>query len=98
MTEMTQEIRDRLTTLETKHEERHNQVQGTLGRIASAVESIADNQNRMSHMGAKLEKLETIVAKDHDRLGKLETKQGIIWSAIVIVVTAIVGTIVQVWP
>lgn len=89
-----QEIRDRLTTLETKHEERHYQTQETLSRIATAVESIADNQSKMSHLGSKVDSVSEVVKSDHDRLNAVELKQGIMWKAIGAIGTAITGVIV----
>lgn len=92
-----QEIRDRLTTLETKHEERHNQTQETLARIAVAVESIAQHQNKMLHMGEKLDKIDVRCASDHERLMVIEMRIGVIWKIISVIGVSLTGVVVAVF-
>ena len=94
---MTQEIRDRLASLEATTEERHINVSNTLDRIAVAVESIAVNQYKMDHLGAKVEKICAMASIDHDRLAVLETRQGVVWSVITIIGSAVVLSLVKIW-
>ncbi len=102
MTEtMTQEIRDRLTTLETKHEERHNQTlallsrqESTQERIAGAVESLVENQAKMAHLGGRVDNHEVLVTNHDKAITELKTKQGIIWKALGVLGTAITSVIV----
>ena len=104
MTEMTEELRERLVTLETKHEERHHQVQTTLSRIATAVETIADNQNKMVHLGSRIDRLEDEVADDRVKVAEmtlkfavLETRHKIIWGGMGTVGIVALGAIAKAW-
>lgn len=45
-----QEIRDRLTVLEVKHEERHKQVVDVLDKVQQTLQKVADNQAQMNHV------------------------------------------------
>ncbi len=89
-----QEIRDRLTTLETRTEERHIQNQSTMTRIADAVETIANHQSRLTHIGEKLDQVDAIVASDHDRLNTIEVKQGVIWKALGVIGSVLTGLVI----
>lgn len=73
---MSEEIRERLTILETKHEERHGQtllmlegISNTQKSLVDAVQQIAINQGKMEHMGGEID-------EHGDRIGKLEVTQG----------------------
>ena len=96
-----EEIRERLTTLETKHEERHNQqilvvnrIEQSLERITSAVEMLVTNQAKMSHMGDKVDKHDNEIDQNSKDIAELKTKQGIIWKALGVLGTAITSVIV----
>jgi len=97
MGEMSEELRDRMAVLETKHEERHRQTQGTLARIATAVETIASNQNKMEHLGAKVDRCCAQSAADHDRLSVIETRQSVLWWVLGVVTAGVVGAIIKAW-
>ena len=70
-------IRERLTILETKHEDRHSQMigvmqgfEGTQKEIAKAVQQIAINQGEMKHIGSTIDSHEerlTSVEKTQER-------------------------------
>ena len=70
-------IRERLSILETKHEDRHSQMisvmhgfEGTQKEIAKAVQQIAVNQGEMKHIGSTIDSHEerlTNVEKTQER-------------------------------
>ena len=91
-----QEIRDRLTTLETKHEERHNQslllinrIEQTQERIAGAVENLVENQSKMSHLIDKTNQHESVISDHAIQIETLKTKQNVIWRVLGAIGTAI---------
>jgi len=99
-----QEIRDRLTTLETKHEERHNQtlslidrIEKTQERIAGAVESLVENQSKMSYLHIKVDRHEVVVGEHSSKIQMLETRQGIMWKVLGVIGTAIIVTAIRMW-
>ena len=70
---MPDKISERLTILETKHEERHSQVLGvmqgvdaTQKEIVKAVQQIAVNQSDMRHMGSSIDELKIGFKKIRD--------------------------------
>lgn len=108
--DMHKELVQRVTALEVKHEERHVQTLGimermeqTQERIASSVESLADSQSKMAHLGAKtdehakkLENHEVWLTKLTVAQETIRTRQSIIWAAGGVAVTAIVGIAIKV--
>lgn len=108
MTSMTQEIRDRLSVLETRTEERHNQTlvllsrqEATQERIAGAVESLVESQAKMAHLGGRVDNHEVLVVNHDKDITELKTKQGIIWKALgllgTVLTTAIVAAAFKMW-
>ena len=68
---MSQEIRDRLIALETKHEERHQKLDKSLTRMADSLETIVEFQNKTAHLGQKLDKVSELASTHHDKITQL---------------------------
>lgn len=101
MAEFMQEINERLTRLETKHEERHVQsmslftrMESTQERLVSAVESLVITQSKMQHLGGRVDKHGTDIDTIKAEVGELKTKQSVMWKALGVVGTAITSLIV----
>ena len=72
-----QEIRDRLTTLEVKHEERHTQVVDVLKGVQTSLESLARNQAAVASFTEKLEKTEANVEAIESNIDRMELTKGL---------------------
>lgn len=95
---MSEEIRDRLTRLETKHEERHKQtldmLQGvgdTQKEIVKAVQDIAIGQSKMGHIGKVLDTHEEKIDGLEKAIEKHKAALGFIGAALTIVGGAFVS-------
>ena len=101
---MTQKLVERVTTLEVKHEERHNQqvevmsrMEATQERIADSVECLVINQTKMAHLGQKTDTHDTKIEALEKTVTKLLIRQNIMWGGFALVCSGVVTTMIKVW-
>lgn len=71
------EIRERLTTLETKHEERHKQVVDVLSQVQLTLQGVADNQVQLSKISDELQRTREFQEAITSDMQKLKTEQAL---------------------